>query len=95
MNLKQIIIYLAVLFIGFALGRVSHILGGQINGPHHWMFGTLLIIAGIILWFYKREWSLYLIFFGIGLTISDLKDMLDFKIWGVDPPGPKRFWHID
>jgi len=95
MNIKQIIIYLMIAFIGFAIGRVSHIYGGEIKSPHHWIYGVILIIIGIILWFYKSEWSLYVIFFGVGLTISDLKDMIDLKFYGVDPPGPKKFWHID
>ncbi|RJO60093.1 hypothetical protein C4544_07055 [candidate division WS5 bacterium] len=95
MKTDSILIYLAVLFTGYVIGRLSHILGGQINGPHHWIFGIILIIIGVALLFYKKEWSLYLIFFGVGLTISDLRDMLELKFWGVDPPGPKRFWHID
>lgn len=95
MNLMQTIIYFGVLFAGYVIGRISHILGGQLNAPHHWIYGILLIIAGSAVWFYKKEWSLYLIFFGIGLTVSDLKDMIDLKFWGVDEPGPKKFWHID
>ena len=95
MSSKQVAIYLAILFVSYSIGRVSHILGGQLNAPHHWIYGILLIIAGIALWFYKKEWSLYFIFFGLGLTISDLKDMIDLKIWGVDDVEVKRFWGID
>jgi len=95
MGIKQLAIYFAVGFLGYAIGRVSHIVGGMINGPHHWIYGVLLVIAGVVLWFYKKEWSLYLIFFGLGLAISDLKDMIGLKLWGVDEPGVKRFWGID
>lgn len=91
----KVAIYFIVAFVGFAIGRTGHIFGGQLNTPHHWIYGIILIIIGIVIWFYKKEWSLYFIFFGLGLTISDLKDMIDLKFYGVDPPGPKRFWHID
>lgn len=95
MSLKQTAIYLAVVFAGFAIGRIGHIFGGQLNTPHHWIYGVILVIIGVVLWFYKKEWALYFILFGLGLTISDLKDMIDLKFWGVDPPGEKRFWGID
>lgn len=95
MKIESSLIYLIVLFGSYSIGRVSHILGGQLNTPHHWIYGVILIIIGIVLWFYKREWSLYFIFFGLGLTISDLKDMIDLKFWGVDDVEVKRFWGID
>jgi uncharacterized membrane protein YgaE (UPF0421/DUF939 family) len=95
MSIKSTIIYITILFIGFAIGRIGHILGGDLNAPHHWIYGILLIIIGAVLWFYKKEWSLYFIFFGIGLTISDLKDMLDLKFYGVDDVEIKKFWGID
>jgi hypothetical protein len=93
--LKIIIIYILAAFAGFAIGRVGHIFGGQLNAPHHWIYGVILVIIGIVLWFYKKEWSLYFIFFGLGLTVSDLKDMIDLKFYGVDDVEVKRFWHID
>lgn len=95
MKIESVLICLAVVFIGFAIGRVGHILGGQLNAPHHWIYGVLFIIISVVLWFYKKEWSLYFICFGLGLTISDLKDMLDLKFWGVDNVEIKKFWGID
>lgn len=91
----KIAIYFMVTFAGFAIGRLGHIFGGQLNAPHHWIYGIILIMIGIALWFYKKEWSFYFIFFGLGLTISDLKDMIDLKFYGVDDVDVKRFWHID
>ncbi|MEK7447615.1 MAG: hypothetical protein AAB632_02375 [Patescibacteria group bacterium] len=95
MKIESILIYIAVAFAGFAIGRIGHIFGGQFNAPHHWIYGIILIIIGVALWFYKKEWSLYFIFFGLGLTISDLKDMIDLKFYGVDDVEVKRFWGID
>ena len=39
---------------------------------------------------------IFLLFaFGMGLIISDLKDFLELKIWGVDDVEVLKFWHID
>lgn len=95
MKIESILMYFVVAFVGFAIGRIGHIFGGQLNAPHHWIYGVIIVIIGIVLCFYKKEWSLYFIFFGLGLTISDLKDMLDLKFYGVDDVEVKRFWHID
>jgi hypothetical protein len=84
---------LLIAFAGYAIGRVSHILGGHIKAPHHWIYGAVLAIAGGI--FYSRIWGFPAMSFGMGLFISDLKDFLKMKIYGVDEPGPKRFWDID
>ncbi|MEK7095803.1 MAG: hypothetical protein AAB896_00720 [Patescibacteria group bacterium] len=88
-----IILLLAIAFIGYAIGRVSHILGGHLNAPHHWIYGVLAIIVGVI--FYKHNFGRWLIAFGIGHTISDLKDMLELKFYGRDTVEVKKFWGID
>lgn len=80
-------------FGGYAVGRISHILGGHLSTPHHWIYGILAIIVGIIL--YKHALGRWLIAFGIGHTISDWDDMKHKKFYGPDPPGDKRFWGID
>ncbi|HSX18430.1 MAG TPA: hypothetical protein VLE51_03685 [Candidatus Saccharimonadales bacterium] len=89
----RLLVYFLVLFGGYAIGRISHILGGHLKAPHHWIYGMMALIVGII--FIHHGLGPYLIAFGIGHTISDLKDMIELKFYGVDPPGPKKFWGID
>ena len=85
---------LAVLcFVGYAIGRIGHILGGHLNTPHHWIYGVLLIILGVI--FHQHTLAQWAIAFGIGHTISDWNDMIALKFYGPDEPGPKHFWGLD
>ncbi len=86
-------LYFLVLFGAYAIGRVSHILGGHLKAPHHWIYGMISLILGIVS--HNHALGIYLILFGIGHTISDLKDMVDLKFYGRDEPGPKKFWGID
>lgn len=97
MKTEIILIYIAVAFAGFAIGRAGHILGGQLKAPHHWIYGVVLIAVGMIsfFFFYEDRWSLCLIAFGLGLAISDLDDMMALKFYGVDDVEVKRFWGID
>ena len=80
-------------FLGYAFGRIGHILGGHYNGPHHWIYGLILLIAG--LFFRECFWGIPLFYFGAGVFVSDLKDFLEFKFWGIDDVKVKRFWDID
>jgi predicted alpha/beta hydrolase len=89
----KIIIYIAVFFISYSIGRISHILGGHLNTPHHWIYGVIALIVGII--FHREKWSIYLILFGIGFIISDFTDMIDLKFYGVDDVKIKKFWGVD
>lgn len=97
MKIESILIYIVVTFVGFAIGRIGHILGGQLKAPHHWIYGVLLIAVGManFFFFYEDKWSLYLIAFGLGLAISDLDDMMALKLYGVDDVEVKKFWGID
>jgi hypothetical protein len=88
-----ILFYLLVAFIGYAIGRIGHIYGGQIRSPHHWIYGLVLMILGLI--FYQNFWGLAAIAFGVGHFISDFKDFLDLKFFGRDEEGEKKFWGID
>ena len=88
-----LVYYIASGFLGFAAGRIGHIYGGHLKGPHHWIYGLVMVIPGIIEW--QSMAFFLLMMFGIGVFVSDLKDFLEFKIYGADPPGEKRFWHID
>jgi len=80
-------------FAGYAIGRVSHIIGGSLDVPHHWVYGAVLIAVGGF--FYSRIWGITLLSFGLGIFISDLKDFINLKFYGPDEPGPKKFWGID
>lgn len=91
--IKQILILIAITLVSYAVGRVSHIVGGQLNTPHHWIYGALALIVAII--FRDKPWAIYLAAFGLGFVISDFKDMIDLKFFGPDEPGIKRFWGID
>lgn len=101
MKILQILFYISLTFIGYAIGRISHMYGGQLNVPHHWIYGLILMIAGLS--FYKyfhrskilKRIGIMAFYFGIGLFISDLKDFLQLKFFGIDEPGIKKFWRID
>lgn len=88
-----IIILFAIAFGGYTIGRISHILGGHLYAPHHWIYGVLAIIVGAIFW--SHDLGKWLLAFGIGHTLSDSKDMKELKFIGRDEPGPKKFWGID
>lgn len=89
----KFIIYTSTLFGSYAIGRISHILGGHLNTPHHWIYGIIALIIGII--FRRKKWGIYLILFGVGFIISDFKDLLDLKFYGPDAMVKKKFWGID
>lgn len=89
----QFLLYLLAAFGSYAVGRAGHILFGEANGLHHWVIGAVFVIVGII--FKDKWWGYYLIAIGVGQIIADLIDMFHLRIWGRDPHGPKRFWHID
>ena len=88
-----VLLFIVMVFAGYAVGRISHILGGHLNVPHHWIYGVLLIIVGAI--FYQHTLGWLALAFGIGHTISDLDDMMALKFYGRDEPGPKHFWGTD
>jgi len=61
--------------------------------PHHWIYGIILIIAGLV--FRSLSYGIFTIVFGAGLFVSDLKDFLTFKFYGADDVKEKKFWSID
>lgn len=89
----QILFYILIAFIGYSIGRISHIYWGYMKVPHHWIYGLILIIVGLI--FYKYPLGIIAFYFGVGHFISDLKDFLQLKFFGVDEEGKKKFWGID
>jgi len=90
---KETFIFIAIAIVSYAIGRISHVLGGQLNTPHHWIYGVIAVLVGII--FYRQWWGIYLIALGIGFIVSDFKDMIELKFYGPDEPGIRIFWGID
>ena len=89
----QILFYILIAFIGYSIGRIGHIYFGYIKSPHHWIYGLILMILGLV--FYKHFLGLLAFSFGVGHFISDFKDFLQLKIFGRDEDSKKRFWGID
>jgi len=89
----KILALLLVIFVSYAGGRISHIIGGELNVPHHWIYGVIAIIVGAV--FYHHSWGWLLIAIGIGMVISDFKDMIDLKFYGPDEVEKKKFWGFD
>jgi len=83
---------LLIAFIGFGIGRLSDKLGGHLNTPHHWIYGLILIVVGII--YINNLMGILSLSFGIGHFTSDLDDFLHMRIWGVDEPHEWKFWSI-
>jgi len=93
MRISQVLFYISLAFIGYAIGRISHMYGGNIKAPHHWIYGLILMLSG--LFFNKYSLGVATFCFGTGLFVSDLKDFLQLKFFGVDEHGPKNFWGVD
>lgn len=90
---RNVIVGLFVFFASYAIGRLSHMYFGQFNTPHHWIYGTVALVVGII--FCRKKWGGYVISFGLGFILSDFKDMLDLKFFGADTVMIKKFWGIN
>lgn len=85
-------------FTGYLIGRWGHCyLNVWLNNPkwapHHWLYGVFFIIIALI--FFKIQTGVLIFFFGIGLVISDLKDLSHFRLIGPDEDGKKNFWGVD
>jgi hypothetical protein len=79
-------------FAGFAIGRIGDRYGGHIKGPHHWIYGLLVIAFGAIFLSGLLMWAV--IAFGLGVFVSDLEDFFKGKVYGVDEPHEWRFWSL-
>lgn len=93
MKFKIIGLNLGLALLGFAIGRMGHILGGQLDGLHHWIYGMIILIIG--LFFYKKKCGCLMFSFGLGLFVSDFKDFMDLKIYGADDVEIIKFWRLD
>jgi hypothetical protein len=89
----QILFYIFIAFIGYSIGRITHIYLGYIESPHHWIYGLILIILGLI--FYKHFLGLLALSLGAGHFISDFDDFLHLKFYGEEEDGEKKFWGIN
>ncbi|MCX6764800.1 MAG: hypothetical protein NTU58_03845 [Candidatus Nealsonbacteria bacterium] len=72
---------------------MGHIIFGYMDTPHHWIFGLILMILGLI--FRKHFLGLLILYFGAGFFISDFNDFLQLKIIGPDEISKNKFWGID
>ena len=88
-----VITLVIVLFIGYASGRVGHILGGHTKSPHHWLYGAAIILLAIP--FRDLAFVPFIALIGVGVFVSDFKDFLELKIYGADEVEIKKFWGID
>jgi len=95
----QILFFLALVFIGYVIGRWSDSylniwMGDPFWAPHHWIYGIILIIAGL---FFLEDYFLGIFLFSLGLGhfISDLNDFMDLKVFGSDGKDKMRFWDVD
>ena len=87
-----IIISLSGGFVGFALGRIGDKYLGYMSFMHHWIYGLILIVFGII--YFNTYTGIFLLSLGIGHFLSDLDDFLNFRIWGADVPHEWKFWSV-
>jgi len=92
--------FLLALFLGYLMGRVGDYylnfwLEDPSWAPHHWIYGLILVILGAFI--FKNNLGLWMISFGIGLFVSDLKDFSNFRFFGKDNKNrdQRKFWHID
>ncbi len=93
----QVLIDILILSASFIAGRIIRILNRKTKMPHLWVFGTAFAFAGMTsyLFLFEDKFSLSLIALGMGLVISNLEDMSEFKIYGSSTHYKKRFWGID
>lgn len=90
--LLLLVAQLAIALAGFAVGRLGDKIGGHLRAPHHWIYGLLLIVAGIFTG--GSFWGTTSISFGLGFFLSDLNDYLHLRFYGVDEPHEWRFWSV-
>jgi len=100
MTVESILFFLLIAFLGYLVGRwgdnyLNFWLKDPSWAPHHWIYGLILAIVGIL--YIDSSLGFWAFSFGAGLFISDLKDFLDFKFFGKDnkTKDQRRFWHID
>ena len=81
---------LLFIVIGYLVGVIGSVLFSSMDTIHHWVIGALVLAVGIIfdlIDYRKYPWALPLALFGFGLMCSDFADMVNMRVWGIDPPG--------
>ena len=95
----SIVIFLALVFLGFAIGRcldyINILIKDPLWLPHHWIAGLIILAIGFFL--FKNVLELSIFSFGFGIFISDYKDFSDLKFFMSDKKTKDKwkFWHID
>jgi len=89
-----ILIFLGLIFVGYSVGRISHIIahGRHIQSIHHWVYGLVIILLGLL--FLNSLWRITAVGVGAGFVISDLNDMLKLRFYGVEKFEKQKFWGI-
>jgi len=99
MIILTLVNFLFAAFLGYIIGRWGdyhlNFLLDDPPTPHHWIYGLVLITTGSF--YLGNSLGLWLISFGAGIFVSDLKDFLKLKVWGKDNKThqTRNFWHID
>jgi hypothetical protein len=89
----SVLFYALSAFIGYSIGRITHMHWGYLKTPHHWIYGFILVVSGPF--FFYSTLGVTAFCFGTGHLISDFDDFLHLKILSPDEDGPKKFWGID
>lgn len=80
------------ILVGFVVGRLGDRWGGNINAPHHWIYGIALVFIGVV--YVGTLIGALLFYLGVGHFVSDLEDFLHMRVWGADKPHKWRFWSL-
>jgi len=92
--LVKTVFFLLCAFGGYLIGRIGDHYGGQTNTPHHWTYGLIMIILGVVC-FGDYYWRAIFVAGGLGSFVSDLNDFLHLRLYGPDVTDNHRFWDID
>ena len=81
MTIQTIIFSCLAALLGYLIGRwgdnyLIFWMKDPSWAPHHWIYGLVLMIIGFLC--FKNNLEMWIVFFGLGLFISDLKDFLEF-----------------
>jgi len=90
------IYYFFTLFVGYAMGRIGHIVGGDISWiPHHWIFGLIIIIVPFFFKKVSKKTKISILLFGLGVLFSDFRDFLRLETFQPEDVSIVKFWGVD
>jgi hypothetical protein len=90
----KLAIFILFSFLGYVAGRIGDKYGGHMDVPHHWIYGLIMIIVGLV-YFDNFYWWAIFVAGGFGVFISDLNDFLRLRFYGPDESESPSFWGID